>query len=507
MQGVIDKNATTFNKNFFFYTFLAGYAAFIIYLCYDLNIWVDEIYTLNTTSYRLRGVIKESYDFEAQPPLYFVLLSLWRTLNSGIFFARMFSVLFIALAAFIFYKLVKLLSGKKCSRWLVVLFLLNPFTVWAASEIRLYAFVLFLSLLSLLFFFRFYIEGKNKQLFFFALTAIAGIYTQYLFVFLLASLGMAVLLFKGWKLFFKFSLYLLPAGVLFLQSLLFTGNPMKLAYIGSLNISFIDRLVNVFHAPQDLLLAVHLVPFSRLIRWGIILAFAYLTVYAYAKWYKKSERLNKGYLERINVMAFSACLLVFFIGVFFAFTGLDYTHKYLAIGFPFLLAVFLVFDIYPLPKNKLIFFSVIVIYVVALVSNYRYPVKDFDSKSLAAYLEQNDNKQEPILFYQKVLVMPLEYYYKGKNPIIALPNSLKFDSTYFLKIKDTLELQQSIEKINTASKSYLLVTNRTEPHFENDADIKIINNYLPAHYNITLDTLFYGHGKNSPLRIRRLQKK
>jgi 4-amino-4-deoxy-L-arabinose transferase-like glycosyltransferase len=507
MTGFIDKYNTTTNKNFIFYTFFAGYAAFIIYLCSYLNIWVDEVYTLDTTSYNLRGVIKQSYDFEAQPPLYFILLSLWRTINSSIFFARLFSALSVAAAAFVFCKLVKLISQKECSRWFIILFLLNPFTVWAGTEIRLYAFLLLLSLTSLYYFFRFYISGQNKYLVIFVFTGIAGIYSQHLYVFLLASLGITIFIFKGWKTFFKFSLYLLPVALLFLVNMLYASNPMKLTSVASFNISFTQRLMAVFHAPQDLVMAAHIMPFTKMVRWGFILPLIIFTAYAFIKGYKKNTAKNELYFQGINIILLAAFLLLVFIGVFFSITGIDYTHRYFAIGFPLLVAVFLLFDIYPLPKRNFIFLAVAAIYISALIAKYQYPVKDFDAKSLAGHLEKNANKDEPIMFYEKVMVLPFKYYYTAPNPIIALPDSVKFDSTYFEKIKDTVQLKQSIERINTASSSYLLVTNRNEVFFKEDGDLKMLNSYLPRHYSITMDTLFYGYNKTYPIRIRRLQKK
>ncbi len=506
-MGFIEKYNTTANKKFIFYTFLLGYAAFIIYLCSYLNIWIDEIYTLDTTSYNLRRVIKQSYNFEAQPPLYFVLVAMWRTINSGIFFARLFSALSVAAAAFVFCKLVKLISQKECSRWFIILFLLNPFTVWAGTEIRLYAFLLLLSLTSLYYFFLFYISGKNKYLAIFVFTGIAGIYSQHLYVFLLASLGITIFIFKGWKVFFKFSLYLLPAALFFLINMLYASNPMKLTSVASFNISFTQRLIGVFHAPQDLLMAAHLMPFNKIVRWGFILPLVFFIAYAFIKWYKKSAPKKELYFQRINIILLAGFLLLVFIGVFFAVTGIDYTHRYFAIGFPLLFAVFLLFDIYAIPKRSFIFLAVAVIYISALMAKYQCPVKDFDAKSLAKYLEKNGNKDEPIMFYEKVMVLPFKYYYAAPNPIIALPDSIKFDSTYFEKIKDTIQLKQSIERINTASPSYLLVTNRNEIFFKDAADIKMLNSYLPRHYFITMDTLFYGYNKTYPIRIRRLQKK
>src|SRR5437870_9561843 len=85
-----------------FYGFLIAYACILIFLCYTLNIWEDESYSLHTTSNSLAMVIRQSYYFEAQPPVYFLLLSLWRHVDSGIFFARLLSLLFIGLSGVFF---------------------------------------------------------------------------------------------------------------------------------------------------------------------------------------------------------------------------------------------------------------------------------------------------------------------------------------------------------------------------------------------------------------------
>ena len=123
MAGIINRE----KENYIFYTFLCAYIIFLTYLSVNLNIWIDEMYTLDTTSYNLKTVIKKSYDFEAQPPAYFVLLAIWRTINSDYVFARLFSVLCIVLASFIFFRLIKLISGADRSRWMQVLFLLKSY--------------------------------------------------------------------------------------------------------------------------------------------------------------------------------------------------------------------------------------------------------------------------------------------------------------------------------------------------------------------------------------------
>ena len=214
--------------NFIFTGFLIAYGIILLYLAYQINLSEDETYTLNTTSRSLAGVIRQSYYFEGQPPVYFILLALWRSLCPGIFFIKLFSIIMIGFSAFVLYKLTQLFSDVINSKWMVVIFLLNPFTVWAALEVRTYSLLIFLATLLIYFFYRFYFENKIKFLYWFLLTAVIGIYTQYFFTLLITALGGALLVFKGWKSFLNFCLYLVPVVILFLPNLIFMRSQIEM---------------------------------------------------------------------------------------------------------------------------------------------------------------------------------------------------------------------------------------------------------------------------------------
>lgn len=498
-------NRAGINKNMAFGLFLFVYAALIIWLCYYMNIWVDEVYTLDTTSYSLKGVISQSYNFEGQPPAFFVLLSLWRKVDNGIFFARLFSVAAIGVAAYVFYKLVVLLSGNKQVMWWVVLFLLNPYTTWAGTQARLYAFLLMLSVMAVYFFFKFYLDNKPQSLVLLSITAIVGIYTQYLFVFLLMGFGAAVLVFKGWKLFFKYCIYQVPAALVFLQNILFNTSPVKLAYVGSIKESFLSKVTGVFHTPQNLMLSLDMLPFGRMVRWAVIAAFVLTLGMAYIKLYKQSRNGNKQYFNIINSVLIAGVLLVTGVALLFAKTGIDYNDRYLTTGLPLMMLLWLLLNVYTPAKKMIISAAFAGYYCLVLAINYKQPVNDFNSRVLASYVTCIEKENEPILFYPKVLALPFKYYYKGKNTIGPLPDEIKFDSTYLAKIQDTVQLQQAIERSGKSGGSYILITNRNDSRFENEEDVKILNAYLPVHYTITNDTFFTG--KYNPLRIRRLIKK
>lgn len=507
MSEIVIRNNSKLFKNIFFLSFLLIYSITITFLCSRLNVSNDEIFSLDTTSYDLKGVIKQSYNFEGQPPLYFLLLSLWRKINSGDFFARLFSVLSVALSSFVFYKLIQLINAARCSRWLIVLFLINPYTVWAALEIRLYAFVLLLSLISIYFILSFYIKGSKKHLYIFIVTCLLGVLTQYLYAYLIISFSLAILIFKGWKAFLRYVIYTLPVGLVLTYNVFYTTDPMLLAYINSVQNTFTERILNVFHSPQNLILGMHLLAVERIFRLAFLSLFIISVGYTYFKWYKRHRFADEVYYKSFNSIMISAFVFLIINSVFFAVTKLDYHDRYLTIAFPMFMLMFILFQLYPFLTRSIIYGTIAICYSLMLFKEYKYQVKEYDIRSLAGYINTIENKNEPICFYHKVLLLQFKHNYEGANMLVPLPDGLKFDSTYLAKIKDTSDLKTSIEMANPMSKSYILINDRTESRFEKDTDIKMLNNYLPTHYHITLDTLFYGHNKNFPLRIRRLEKK
>lgn len=507
MQGTTNNNSKNAVSSAAFYGFILLYAVALLYLAAQLNISIDETFTLNTTSHNLQGVIKQSYNFEGQPPVYFVILSIWRYCNNSLFFARLFSILCIGIAAIIFFKLVKTVFSLNNPRWLLVLFLLNPFTVWCSVEVRLYAFLLLLSLISIYYFYKLYQYGKKKDVYIFLAVAVIGFYTQYLYVFLLAALGFSLLIFKGWKRFFNYCMYMLPVVLLFIYNFMFTTDPRKLAQVDSLYKNLTQRINGVLHTPQNLVLAVGLIPFDRIVRLAVIFLFTVAFFYSWYKMYKKNKIGKQILFEKLNIVLLTLSVLIILFCAFFTVTGIDYHDRYLTMAFPFFVVLLVPFSIYAVKNVRLIFAGFGLYYFLLLISNYYYPIKEYDNKGLAKYITAIGREDEPIFFYQKILALPFNYYYKGKNNVVSLPDSVKFDSTYYSKLKDTLQLQLALDKVDGKAKSYLLITDRTEPAFVNDADLNMINNYLPLHFNITLDTIYFGHSKTYSLRLRRLEKK
>ena len=497
-------------KKILFFSFLLLYAGIMLWLCKELNIWMDEAYTLDTTSakYSLPLVIKQSYYFESQPPVYFILLSLWRKLNDGIFFARLFSLIHIGLSAWFFYRLVNLICGTKSSRWVLVLFLLNPFVVWAGLEIRLYAFLLLLSILLIYFFFRYYISEKKKYLYLFLLIAAIGLYTQYFFAFLIAALVFASLLFNGWKMFFKFSLYLIPVVLIFLPNVMFMASQLGMVQSLKLQLSTMQRIDMVLHSPQNLILAMGKLYFAREIRRAILIVFILLFALSYLQGLKQNRFIKTFYFRSINLIILTSLTVIIMLAVFMAVTKIDYEDRYFIIALPLFILVFTLIDQHAFVFSRFIyilltfFFSWLFFYIYY----YSNPVKQYDYKGVAKYISLQERQEEPILFYHSTISLPFGYYYKGSNSIIPLPHQVHFDTTYMNPIKDTFELKQSIDNIKSVSGSYLLISDLNEAMYNGNENIKMVNDYITNHYSITMDTLFFGLSMKHPLRVRRLEK-
>jgi hypothetical protein len=497
---------TSKSKDSIFYLFLLVYVSLLLYLCNKLMIQIDEAFTLNTTGNRLLKVIDLSYFFEGQPPFYFLVLALWRKISSGIFFARLLSVIFTLLSAFVLSKLLRLLFDRIYSKWIIVLFLLNPFTVWASMEIRTYSLIILLSALTIYFFYLIYYSHKNNFRILFVLMCTIGIYTQYYFIFLIFSLSIIILIYKGWRSFINYYLMLIPVALLVLPNLFFIKEQFEMHQNTQVTYTFLERLKNILFTPEQFIFPIGQTLIGRVGRWilrlfliGVIIS----TVYFFLN--KKSENTYRDTSSLNQILLLIASLLVIFLFLF-SFTNLIFHIKYLTIAFPFFCLIFAALGIYKPAINIAIYVSFALIYILVLLNVYKPPfIKTNNPKSIAFFVENIEKPQEPILFHDKSLVLLIKPYYQGSNPLIPLPNSV-FDYNYFrITIQDTIELDKLIKNAVNNSRSFILI-NGTDLGFvtRNPLSNKMIDLYLKNNYLISNDTIIEGVNDYDFLRARRL---
>lgn len=483
---------------FLLFAFLISYACFLCWLIAHINISEDESYTLNTTSRNVLGVVRQSYKFENQLPVYFLLLSFWRMVNSGIFFSRLFSALSVCISAVYIFKITKIITGKENVYWIIVLFLLNPFTVWAAFELRLYAFVVLLSSICIYSYLKFFLEEQKKYLYVFLIISLIGAYTQYFFIFLLFSLAVATIFLKGWKSFYKICLYLLPVAILFLPNLMFLSNQIDSQAAPNKFANF-QKLNYVLSSPKYLTLGLNYVSNSllyNLVRFG----FLFFLILSCFKLYKNYDTWNQKLHKRFQFIVLTTMILIllFFFGVFF--TDIVYDQKYMSVAFPFLILLFTIFNVFSSKISGSIYLLFSIYFIGMLIKIYRYPVNTYDYISTAKYVEKIEHREEPILIYRANIALPFKYYYQGKNQIIPLPEKVNFDSNYLSNIKDTNQLKQILKTL-PPSKSFLFIADTTSVETNLNMNRKMVTEFLDSHYPVTLDTFYRGNAKGKSLRI------
>ena len=491
-------------NNIYFIGFLAIYVSFLVYITSIINISEDEAYTLNTTSRNFWDVIHQAYNFEAQPPFYFIVLSLWRKIADGIFFAKLFSIICIGISAYYFYQLTFFFSRKNVSRWMTVVFLLNPFTVWAALELRLYSLLFLLSTSSIYFFLKFYYEHKKYSLLRFAIICLFGIYTQYFFSFLVISFGVIILISKQWKKFVRYAIYLLPVILLTIPNLLFI--PSQIDQQKSIRLEHMPLSVvhDIVFSPRNLILGIDSVTevwLNRILRLIIYSA----ALIAYFKYYKERLPYSKKILSRYNLVLFSIAFLLILFCIAFVLTNVGFAAKYLTVAFPLFITTLSIFSIYGQSLRNVIYGFISVYFIILLIVEYQHPVKTYDYRSVANFIESIERPNEPILVYRPAISTPFRYCYHGNNSITPLPYPVNFDSSYLISIKDTNQLKQSMNPVTEHCKSYIFLSDTTKYEGLQNMNRKMISNYLDEHYNLVLDTFLIGYGKEKSLRIRRFE--
>lgn len=118
-----------------------------------LNLWLDEGVTAETIQKGLSFIIKDSFKAEPTPPLYNILMYVWRQVFGDSEFALRFpSALFGAFSICLVYLIGKKYISKQVGMLASTLLIANPFYLYYSQEARAYSFFTFLTLLSIYYF-------------------------------------------------------------------------------------------------------------------------------------------------------------------------------------------------------------------------------------------------------------------------------------------------------------------------------------------------------------------
>lgn len=174
IEKVVNNNITV---GLLFIVIIFG-AILRIYKLGSKSLWLDEIGQVLVSKNSMSGVL-EGASHHLAPPLDYIILHFFLYFGDGEFIARLPSAIFGILAIILIYKVGKTLFGAKEGLISAFLLSISPMHIWYSQESRMYSLFTFLSLLSLLFFYKAVKENDKKLWAGFILSTLLCIYTHY----------------------------------------------------------------------------------------------------------------------------------------------------------------------------------------------------------------------------------------------------------------------------------------------------------------------------------------
>ncbi len=405
----------------------AIFAAIVaVFLCITLplsaalNIWIDESYSLLTTSRDLAFVFQHSRDFETQPPMYYVLLWIWRHFGDSIFFARMSSVTIGVAAVWFIGLAAKRWIPGAAPGWVSATLAINTYFIWATTEIRTYALVILLTaVLSVLFHDGFYQEQPRRLLqAIYAIVALIAISAYYYLGFFLVAPAAVLLVERRWRVLAQYVGWMALVGLVFLPGFILGGEHMGI----------------VSHAlkdPPTPLRALQMV-LGRL--FSMPFAFTYLPIPV--KWIAMGVSLcvavaslwvfRANITPRVRALWIIAGTVAFcYLGVVqFVFGEHVLNRHFLVLLVPSTLALYSITSIYGRHAKtaRVVWLTIALAFNAFEAFNQFKPLaKVGDYRRVAQYIEAHEQAGQSIVIVANHAELPFSYYYRGTSRIVPLP--------------------------------------------------------------------------------------
>ncbi|MCB1023938.1 MAG: glycosyltransferase family 39 protein [Acidobacteria bacterium] len=483
-------------------------------LAYFLNIWADEGSTLYTTQHGFFQTFQNTLHDEKQAPLYFLLLSIWREINSSIFFARLFSIICSLLAIGVFYDISRKLWSEKAAVFAGLLFAVHPYLFWASLEIRVYSLVILFSAVLVKLFLEVYLEpeGENSSSppgYLFTIVAILSLYTNYYLGFILVAFFIVLLCFGRFKEAKRYFLQMMVVGAAILPLLwaikmqfsVNTGGHFQATDpIEGLRILWGHFLTFVLptelHPPESQ-------TFASLLRiWVVRILCLAIPIILIAR-----RRLFERRIWIFGII--TAVNFAFLYFAYFMLSGIYISNRHAAVLFLpmglFITAVLRELAANSSKKLRVILLASIAIvltisYSYALFALYPNLTKRGDWERVAAFVEKNEKSDQPIIVFTNYEALNLPYYYKGKNQILPKENFFKWN--YEAEFGTVGTWSKQIEYVisiipKDAAEIWLL----TESGCQKTNGCLPLEKYIDANYTVVVKKDFYKE------RVRLLKKK
>jgi hypothetical protein len=432
--------------------------AIAVPLAWKMNIWTDEAFTLHTTSGSVGYAFRQAANFELQPPVYFVLLKLWRGIDDSIFFARLFSILCAGAAVVVAWLISKRVLAAISPGWLTLFLAIHPFVIWVATEIRVYALVLLLSSLLIYLFIEGFCGEKICPAFIAVYLAVAviSLYTFYYLGFLLAANACALVALRKLRVLGLYLSVMIFVGILFLPGAVMLMRQFNSAPSPASGLSLLRALDETAWQVKDFLAPAG-GPIALTIRkWFLRLSLLGGALIPLRHWRSALQGQFPGLVAIVLVAAafFVAALTVVAEGLLIA--------RHMA---PLLLPVSLFFfSLTGFIEQRKIRVAILVIILMFAVSStysrFKSGAKPGNWDKVAGFIEQNEQPAQPIAVFHAGAALPLSYYYHGRNRLIAIPRENRwerFDLQDYV-LHNEAEISRALNPYDVSGRFIWLVT-------------------------------------------------
>lgn len=467
-------------------------------LAWILNIWADEASTLYTTRNGFLNAFQHALTDEKQAPFYFWVLSLWRGIDGSIFFARLFSIICSAVAIKFFFDLANRLFTRNVAIFAAGVFALHPYLVWASLEIRVYSFVVLLSVLLLKFFEEGFLNGddrKKKQILFLVF-AIIGLYTSYYLGFLLVGCFVALLVTRRWKAAKNYFLLMVVAGIAFLPLLNAIRSQFSADSAGFHGAPSVAEGMRIlwnffltFVLPTEIFPPENATVVSTIRVWVVRVGLAAAVILLIKN--------RKIFDDRILTFGAVSAVIAVFLLISYLLLGNIYVQvRHAAVLFvPVVLLVISIVVAFLREDNKghaLLVLAIVLagFFGYSIYSLYPNLTKRGDWERVATFIKEREKPGQPIVVFTTFDVLALPYYYRGENKILPDERYFEWEPEAAFGTEASLKKQTDfvISEIPPGSSEVWLVVN--EKCLSTEACLPL-ENYVKSNYTILEEKEFY----------------
>jgi len=456
-----------------------------------LNVWEDEGYTLETTARPPLAAAAQAMRFEQYPPLYFLLLSAWRSVDRSPAFARAFSTL-AALGTIRDASRVVVSFAPRADRAVVAAAIaFHPTVIWCGTEARAYASIVWISARILQAYHDAYVTPVPSPFARarFIAWSLAGVYTHYYLGFLIAGGALSTIACPG-----RLGAFTIDAAAIAVGFFpLARAVRAQMATYGAnfaVDMPPLRMVRNVAGTMTSFIM-----PSEGTQRWWRPLAASSLAALVLVAFVDRRSRREA---IRPAVMALGSAVL-FGTTLQLAKTPPGLPQHATPLFVPTLVAVAAL-----LRTKARIRIGGAVVFAVslhALRANLRRSAKIGDWKRVAQHVMIHECANEPVVVFQPEATLPLAHQYHGRNRLAGLPVDVAFDRYDLTRyaLRDDEQIDRALDRIGVLERFWLVTTMTAKP-LGNDLHPEVLDAWLERHATLEGDAAFYGS------RVRRFRR-